>query len=29
VNDNYITRLDVLFGFAATYPELANKIYNV
>jgi len=29
VNDNYITRLDVLFGFAATYPELGHKIYNV
>lgn len=29
VNDNYITRLDVLFGFAATYPELGMKIYNV
>lgn len=28
VNDNYITRLDVLFGFAATYPELAAKVYN-
>lgn len=23
VNDNYILRLDVLFGWAATYPELA------
>lgn len=29
VNDNYITRLDTLFGWAATYPELAVKIYNV
>lgn len=29
VNDNYITRLDCLFGFAATYPELAVKCYNV
>lgn len=29
VNDNYITRLDVLFGWAATYPELAVKYYNV
>jgi len=29
VNDNYITRLDVLFGWAATYAELATKIYNV
>ena len=24
-NDNYIMRLDVLFGWAATYPELACK----
>jgi hypothetical protein len=23
VNDNYIMRFDVLFGWAATYPELA------
>lgn len=23
VNDNYIMRIDVLFGYAATYPELA------
>lgn len=29
VNDNYITRLDVLFGYAATYPELAVKTYNI
>lgn len=29
VNDNYITRLDVLYGWCATYPELAVKIYNV
>jgi hypothetical protein len=29
VNDNYITRIDVLFGWAATYAELATKIYNV
>ena len=29
VNDNYITRLDVLYGWAATYPELAVKVYNV
>ena len=28
VNDNPITRLDVLFGFAATYPELAVKVWN-
>ena len=26
INDNYIIRLDVLFGWAATYPELACKI---
>lgn len=25
MNDNYIMRLDVLFGWAATYPELAVK----
>lgn len=25
-NDNYIMRLDVLFGWAATYPELACKL---
>lgn len=29
VNDNPITRLDVLFGWAATYPELAVKVWNV
>lgn len=29
VNDNAITRLDVLFGWAATYPELAVKYYTV
>jgi hypothetical protein len=29
VNDNAIWRLDVLFGWAATYPELATKIYSV
>jgi hypothetical protein len=29
VNDNYIMRLDVLFGWAATYPELACKYYSV
>jgi hypothetical protein len=27
VNDNSIFRLDVLFGWAATYPELGNRIY--
>jgi hypothetical protein len=25
VNDNYVMRIDVLFGWAATYPELAAK----
>lgn len=29
VNDNLITRLDVLFGYAATYPELAVKYYTI
>lgn len=29
VNDNAITRLDVLFGWAATYPELSTKYYSV
>ena len=29
VNDKAITRLDVLFGWAATYPELACKYYTV
>lgn len=29
VNDNAIWRLDVLFGWAATYPELSAKIYSV
>ena len=28
-NDNVITRLDVLFGWAATYPELYAKYYTV
>jgi len=27
--DNFITRLDVLYGWAATYPELATKYYSV
>ena len=27
VNDNAIFRMDVLFGWAATYPELSNRIY--
>ena len=26
VNDNNLMRLDVLFGWAATYPELACKL---
>jgi len=29
INDNSIMRLDVCFGWAATYPELAVKIYTV
>lgn len=29
VNDNYIMRLDVLFGWAATYPELSCKYYTL
>ena len=29
INDKPITRLDVLFGWAATYPELATKIYSI
>lgn len=28
-NDNFVMRLDVLFGWAATYPELACKYYTV
>jgi len=28
-NDNSIMRLDVLFGWAATYPELSTKVYSV
>jgi len=28
-NDNSIMRLDILFGWAATYPELAVKYYSV
>jgi len=27
VNDNSVFRFDVLFGWCATYPELANRIY--
>lgn len=29
VQDNSIFRFDVLFGWAAAYPELANRIYSV
>jgi len=29
VNDNYVMRLDVLFGWCATYPELACKFYTL
>lgn len=29
VNDNGVMRLDVLFGWAATYPELATKYYTL
>lgn len=29
VNDNAITRIDVLYGWAATYPELSTKYYSV
>jgi hypothetical protein len=29
VNDNAITRIDVLFGWAATYAELSSKYYSV
>lgn len=29
VNDNSIMRLDVLFGWAATYPELSVKYYTI
>jgi hypothetical protein len=29
VNDNSIMRIDVLFGWAATYPELSTKYYTV
>lgn len=28
VNDNSIFRFDVLFGWAATYPELGNRVYT-
>lgn len=29
INDNAIMRIDVLFGWAATYPELSSKIYTL
>lgn len=29
INDNAIMRIDVLFGWCATYPELSTKIYTV
>jgi hypothetical protein len=29
INDKEITRIDTLFGWAATYPELAVKYYSV
>jgi hypothetical protein len=29
VNDNSIMRIDVLFGWAATYPELSTKYYGI
>lgn len=29
VNDNSLMRIDVLFGWAATYPELSTKFYSV
>lgn len=29
VNDNSIMRIDVLFGWAATYPELSTKYYTL
>lgn len=29
VNDNSVMRIDVLFGWAATYPELSTKYYTV
>ncbi len=29
INDNYIMRLDVLFGWAATYPELSVRYYTL
>jgi hypothetical protein len=29
INDNSVMRIDVLFGWAATYPELSVKYYSV
>jgi hypothetical protein len=29
INDNSVMRIDVLFGWAATYPELSTKYYSV
>lgn len=29
VNDNSVMRIDVLFGWAATYPELSTKYYTL
>jgi len=29
INDNSVMRIDVLFGWAATYPELSTKYYTV
>jgi hypothetical protein len=29
VNDNTLMRIDVLYGWTATYPELAVKYYSV
>lgn len=29
INDNSVMRIDVLFGWAATYPELSCKFYTV
>jgi hypothetical protein len=29
MNDNSIMRIDVLYGWAATYPELSTKYYTV
>lgn len=29
INDKSVMRLDVLFGWAATYPELATKYYGI